>query len=337
MIAWLLVALMQPAGSALPRASMVEWTGNESWAAALKVLNQTGNVVVDARAARNQSITVPSLKLKPGKQSFWAALDELCQQAQVQMINSPGRIELVANEGPRTHWIAYDGPWRARIVRRSLIAYDDPALDRLLCQVELALEPKLQPLLFTLNSTTVQWPGTTNTFPGSRGTQSFDGEPTRTFEVRLPLPPRSVATLNSLTLEGTAWLAPGRLSFSVPLLIQPGQTKEGTTFTIQRFDVNQASKTLELMTELQYPEGSLEWESHQSRLLSSMKLILTNGKEQLSDIGHDIRTDAGRKVSARWLFRSPPGNSNDWKAILTAPAAPQQMPVKLVFEKVTLP
>lgn len=337
MIAWLLLVMMQPAGPALPRASMVEWTGKESWAQALKVLNQTGNVVMDSRAVRGQSTTVPTLKLKPGKQSFWAALDEICSQAQLQMIQSEGKIELVASDGPRTQWIAYDGPWRARIVRRSLIAYDDPALDRLLCQVELSLEPKLQPLLFTLNSTTSTWPGTTTTTPSSRGTQSFDGEPSKLLEVRLPLPPRTVDSLSSLTLEGTAWLAPGRLTFTSLIMIQPGQTKDRTTFSIKEMDVNLASNTWTLATELQYPEGSLDWESHQSRLLSSMKLILTNGKEQQTDIGHDIRTDTGRRVSARWIFRIPPGNSATWKAVLTAPAAPQQMPVKLVFEKVTLP
>lgn len=326
-----------PAGPALPRASMVEWTGHESWAEALKVLNQTGNVVIDARANRGQSITVPTLKLKPGKQSFWAALDEMCAQAQLSMVQSEGRIELVTSEGPRTQWIAYDGPWRARIVRRSLIAFDDPTLDRLLCQVELSLEPKFQPLLFTLNNTTMQWLDTTKQIPGSRGTQSFDGEPTKTLEVRLPLPLRSVASLNSLTLEGTAWLAPGRLTFTLPLLVQPGQTKDRTTFTINQIDVNQVSKTWELTTELQYPEGSLDFESHQSRLLSSMKLILTNGKEKRADIGHDIRTDTGRRVSARWLFPAVPGDSTKWNAVLTAPAAPQQMGVKLVFEKVMLP
>jgi hypothetical protein len=209
-----------PAGPQLPRASMVEWTGNESWAEALKVLNQSGNTVIDARASRGHSIMVPSLKLKPGKQTFWAALDEVCSQAQLQMIQSDGRIELVTSDGPRTQWIAYDGPWRARILRRSLIAFEDPALDRLLCQVELSLEPKLQPLLFTLNSTITQWQGATNMLPGSRGAQSFDGEPAKTLEIRLPLPPRSVHSLNSLTLEGTAWLAPGRLTFSSPLLVQ---------------------------------------------------------------------------------------------------------------------
>lgn len=337
MIAWLMLALMQPAGPPLPRASMVEWTGAESWAEALKVLNQTGNVVIDARANRGQSITVPTLKMKPGKQPFWAALDDLCAQAQLQIIQSDGCIELVSSDGPRTQWIAYDGPWRARIVRRSLIAFDDPTLDRLLCQVEVSLEPRLQPLLFTLNTTITQWPGTSNTQPGSRGMLSFDGEPTKTVEVRLPLPPRSVNALNSLAIEGSAWLAPGRLTFTTPLIVQPGQTKSETTFTLKQIDVNQASKTWEISTELQYPPGSLEWESNQSRLLNSMKLILTNGKEQLADIGHDIRTDTGRKVSTRWLFRAIPGSSTDWKATFSAPASPQQMPVKLVFEKVTLP
>ncbi|MDT9150929.1 hypothetical protein RSW37_24690, partial [Escherichia coli] len=87
-----------------------------------------------------------TLKMSPGKQLFWAALDEVCTQAQLQMVLTNGHIELIASETLSTRSIAYDGPWRGRIARRTLIGYDDPKLDRLVCQVELSLEPRLNPL-----------------------------------------------------------------------------------------------------------------------------------------------------------------------------------------------
>ena len=96
MIAWILLLLLQPATTHGPRASMVEWTGRETFADALKLLNATGNVVVvDGRVARNQQVTIPTLKLTPGKKPFWVALDELCSQGSLQASLMRDQIELV--------------------------------------------------------------------------------------------------------------------------------------------------------------------------------------------------------------------------------------------------
>ncbi len=324
MIAWLLLLLLQPAKPAMPQASMVEWTGRESWKEALQKLNQTGNVVLDGRAARGQPVTVPTLKMNPGKQLFWAALDEVCTQAQLQLVLTNGHIELIAREAPPTRSIAYDGPWRGRIVRRTLIGYDDPKLDRLVCQVELSLEPRLNPLLFTMKSS-------------GAGTHSFDGESSKLIDVRLPAPPRTAQTLEQLVIEGDAWIATSKLTFTLPVRIAASSTTEGTTASVKDIVVTRSSSTWEIATEVQYPAGSLEWESHQARLLSSMKLVLTKGKQQVAEVGREIRTDAGRKVSATWLFRNMPGQPGEWQGVLTAPSSPMLVPVKIEFNKVPLP
>lgn len=342
MIAVLLLMLQQP-GPAEPKVSYVEstsvidWNGGETWEQALKALNKTGNVVIDGRAARGQPVTVPTLQIKAGRQTFWIALDDICTQAKLQWIHRNGQLELFNSEGLRTTWIARSGPWRGKILRRSIIAYDDPKLDRLLCQIELSLEPRLQPLLLNYMTMIKELPGKTMAYVGPEGAISFDGEPSKTFEIRLTVPARSLKELDNIRVEGTAWLAPGRLTFTSPIEVNAKQSQQGAAFCIIGFDVNQAGKTWEITTELKYPQYSLEFESHQARMFGSMKLVLSNGKEQITDVGRDIRTDAGHTVTTRWLFRNVPAPSDQWKAVLTAPAVPKKEQLYLDFQKVALP
>lgn len=326
MIACLFLLMMQPATPVVPPASQVEWTGQETLADALKTLSATGNSVIDGRAAHQQPVTAPALKLTPGKKPFWVALDELCAQANLQAIQVRDHIELSSFDGKRAAWIAYDGPWRAKIIRRSIIGFENPILDRLVFQVELSLEPRYQPLLFTMRSVGQQ-----------RSTYSFENEVMKMFELRLPVPPRSQSHLENLVVEGEAWLAPSRLTMTLPLAKPDSITRDGTKYTLKEIDINTASKTWELTTELEYPRGSLEWESNQRGLLNSMKLVLNRGNEEVFDVGREIQTDAGRRVSATWFFRNVPGKPGDWKATLHAPAAPILMPVKFSFSKVELP
>lgn len=331
-LAGLLLCLVTHSSAELS-ASMVEVTGKESFAELLVLLSKTGNKVVDESGADQKLL----LQLTPGRQPFWKVLDEAAAKCQLQIVQRTDSLALIPQASPRTSWIAYDGPWRARILRRSIIAYDDPTLNRLVLQVELSIEPRYLPLLLTLRTASATWPGADVTPLTQRSTYSFDGETSRTFEVRLPIVPRQVPKLDQFILTGEAWVAPDRLTFSVPLQSNASQTQKGTAFTVKQIDVQSASKTWEVSTELVYPEGSLDWESHQSRLLSSMKLTLTHGKQQLADAGKDIRTDQGRHTTARWIFRNVPNQTAGWQAVLTAPAAPIQVPLRLVFSGIEMP
>jgi hypothetical protein len=143
--------------------------------------------------------------------------------------------------------------------------------------------------------------------------------------------------LEDLTLETQAWVAPGLLRFTVPLQQNAESTVSGTRFRLQKVEPVAANRTLEVASELIYPTGSLDFESHQARLLTAMKLTLTKGKERLTTTERDIRTDAGRHTTARWLFRQAPTSLRDWQAELVAPAAPVQMPVKFAFRTMDLP
>jgi hypothetical protein len=327
MLAVVMLCLLQ--APAAPTASTIALTGKESWPQVLALLQQTGNSVIDSRLRS----TSPALKLPASTLRFWEVIDLICQQASLQARMLDGRVELVEVEGPRRQWIAYDGPWRAQIIRQNLIRFDNPLLDRLLLQVEVTIEPRYVPLLIQQKKATAKGLAEST----STGSISYDGEWSKGMEVRLPAPPRSMTMLEDFILETQAWVAPGLLRFNVPLQQKAEATSGETRFRLQKLESIAANRTLEIASELIYPAGSLDWESHQARLLDAMRLTLTKGKERLSTTERDIRTDTGRHTTARWLFRQAPTSLRDWQAELVAPASPVQVPLRFTFRAMELP
>lgn len=160
----------------------------------------------------------------------------------------------------------------------------------------------------------------------------FEGEPGKLIEVRLPRPPRKLAALARLELAGDTWFAPGRLQMRVPLRSLASTELDNCRFSITHLFAD--ANTMILSTELLFPEGSFDWESHQASLLQSMKLTLRQGETEHLPREREIQTDAGRRTTARWQFPRVPG---DWQVHLNAPATPVKLPVKFVFENVELP
>lgn len=327
MLCLLTALLLQPPQPATPQASVVNLQGSESPAQVLELLNQTGNRVT-ARSNLPAQWPDKQFQLPAGKKTFWELLDLLALQCQLSLQVKAEEMELSSLDSAQTTYIAYHGPWRARLLRRTIVAYEDASLDRLILQVELALEPRLVPLLIALQ------PGGQS---GSPTSYSFEGEPVKVLEFRLPRPPRTQTHLDEVQLAGIAWLAPGRVTMTIPCQSHAQEKKEGITAILRRVDKNSASQTWELATEIHYPPGTREWESHQSRLFNSLKLQLRSNSSIITPVGREIRTDSGSTVSANWLLRNIPNSAQSWKVELTIPATPQEMPVLFTFRKIALP
>jgi hypothetical protein len=327
MFCLLAALLLQPAQPATPQASVVNLQGGETPAQVFELLNQTGNRV-SAGSSLPAHWPDKQFQLPAGQKTFWELLDLLALQCQLSVQLKSDEVELASLDSAQTTYIAYHGPWRARLLRRTIVAYEDASLDRLILQVELALEPRQVPLLIALQPSGQNSPALH---------YSFEGEPVKVLEFRLPRPPRTQTHLDEVQLTGQAWLAPGKVTMTIPCQSHAQDKKEGITAILRRVDKNAASQTWELATEVHYPPGTREWESHQSRLFSSLKLQLRSDTSLVTPVGREIRTDAGSTVSANWLLRNIPNSASPWKVELTVPATPQEMPVQFTFRKVALP
>lgn len=155
MISALLVLLLIQTSPIEPRdvspRSTITVTGQETFAELLTKLNQTGNVVTDQRDEYQRQQTA-SVKLTAGTYTFWQTLDLLSAAAELDFTTSIDGVKLRTRTGTAKPIVAYDGPWRARLVRRSVLAYENQVLDRLLVQIELMLEPRMVPVSATLEA-----------------------------------------------------------------------------------------------------------------------------------------------------------------------------------------
>jgi len=318
-----------------PAASKVTLHGNESLGEVVTALRKTGNTI-ELLAA-----TETPLKLPAGTYDFWPLVDEVSRQARLQVRLRNDHVELGPAEseaGPC--FIAYDGPFRAVIARRTIIAYDDPALDRLTLHVELACEPRMQPILLKVpgGGITWRWSDARATSIPSPGVASygFEGEKVRAFEARLPRPDRGVKQIDQLTIQGTVWVSSRRLAVDLPLKAGSEVTQAGTSLHLDQIDTP-PGRPWEVVTTLSYPPESMEWESHQAGLLSSLSLSLVSGNQSATPVGREVRTDESRRLEIRWLFRNVPGRPDAWRLRGHVPSAPVAYPLKLEFKNVALP
>lgn len=321
-------------------ATVVNLTGVDSLQEALKRLNATGNEVIDGRAETNQAN--PKLTFNAAKQTFWQAIDALCQQAHLKAQWRGEQLVLLPH-ATGVLPVAHAGPFRIALKQCSLTnQFDQLESNRLTLQLELSSEPKLHPLLFKLAPTSIRTEPNLqgNEQPGQTPdiTYRFEDGKFKLFDLYFPKPPRSVTKLTGLSLEGTAWVSTSRLEFESDLLVGAKKEQQGTTCQIIGIDVDDAGKTWEVAVKLTYPQSSLDWESNQAGLLGKTTMILVNEKKQrIPSIGQEVRSDQGRQLEIRWLFRNVPGQAGSWHALIQTPSAPQAYPLTVKLQNIELP
>jgi hypothetical protein len=326
------------ANSAKLEASTVAFGGNETLNDVLKLLNATGNSVVDGR---NEQTPNPRLSLN-GKQTFWQALDALCQKANCAAQWRGEQLMLLPSSVGRVP-VAYDGPLRVAVKQcRVTNQFDHPEASRLTLQLELSSEPKLHPLLFKISPGHIR--AKPNLAPSEQNDQQavvtyrFEDGKYKLFDVNLPKPPRSQTKLTSLSLDGTVWVSISRLDFESELLVGAKKEQQGTTCQIIGVDVDDVSKTWEVAVKLNYPEASLDWESNQAGLLGKTIMVLVNEKKQrIPSIGQEVRSDQGRQLEIRWLFRNVPGQVGAWRVLVQTPSPPMAFPFRIMLKDIELP
>jgi hypothetical protein len=318
--------------------STVTFTGMEAFPDALKLINATGNAVVDSR---NEQASNAKLSLN-GKQTFWHALDTLCRQANCSAQWRGEQLQLLANSSAAVP-VAYDGPFRITVNQcRVTNQFAHPEASRLTLQLELSSEPKLHPLLFKIA------PAHIRAEPSSAFNEQNDQQATVTyrfeegkyklFDVNLSKPPRSQTKLTSLSLDGMVWVSTTRIDFESELLVGAKKEQQGTACQIIGVDVDDVSKTWEVAVKLTYPETSLDWESNQAGLLGKTMMVLVNEKKQrIASIGQEVRSDQGHQFEIRWLFRNIPGQVGAWHALIQTPNAPVPYPLKVKLQNIELP
>jgi hypothetical protein len=320
------------------------------------VQQQTGNAIVDLRERLGQEAPDPELSVNLTGVSFWPALDELSRQANValqphidaQTKRAAAGIvgpDLVTGKSPALP-VAYSGPFRA-VVRR-VAANRDLAMEsrsKLVVALELACEPRFQPLLLRVARDSIKATDATGRSAvveqGGAGTVKLLGECPVELTIQLPLPARTVAELPELACAFVALVHPQRLEFDFPRLATGEKRNEqGLAVALRRVDVDPRQNRTRLSLGVEYPRGSLDLESHQTWAAESHEALLQNKAvpgHELQAIAREISVEEGGPMRISYTFPEAPANLANWSLRYRLPAAPIRVPLEFRFTKLPLP
>jgi hypothetical protein len=321
-----------------------------------EVQKQTGNTVVDLRERQGQEAPDPELVLAIAERPFWPALDEIARHANVSILphidpqsNRPvagiGGPDLATGKAPELP-TAYSGPFRAVVRRVSAIRdLEMPARSKLTVTLDLACEPRFDPLLLRLARDSVKATDAGGQLTvvelASVGTVKLLGESSVELTLHLPLPPRSATELPELQLSFLALVHPDRLIFDFTRLASgEKQTQQGVALSLERIEVDARQSRSRLLVKIEYPPDSLNLESHQTWAADGHEVVLhhrADHRQKHLAGGPQISVEDGGAIRIGYVFRAAPANLSDWTLHYRLPSTPLPVPVQLRFEKLPLP
>jgi hypothetical protein len=328
--------------------------GKQTLNAFLPTLAAGGNKIVDLRARLGQEVLNPVLTLDLDQRPFWAAADEMARQAQLKLTpladpeTGEPMLGLQAVETPRTAPlpISYAGPFRVAVkqvgAQRNL---EDALLSQLTVLLDLAWEPRYRPLLLRMPRDGIQATGKNGQLEryeqAGTGAIKLVREASVEIPLRLPLPPRTVLTLQELRGELTVLVPPEMLTFKFARLAASETVeRQEVRATLERFAIDPGNRLWTISLALQYPSARLDLESHQTWAMENNLATLvhrTTGQRLPTRLNPEIGIEEGRAIRIRYRFRNVPGAPEDWQFEYRAPAAPVAFPVPFTFRDVPLP
>ena len=332
--------------------SKVTLQGRKSLDEAVAALQQSGNVIVDLRRRLGQEIRRPTLNLRLVGAPFWRAVDEVNRQAMIEMtpLIDPGRHEPVLgitqpDRPPTPVPTAYDGPFRITVVELTAVRrLDDPRLSTLLARLQIAWEPRLRPLFMRVAPDSVRASGTDGfrtVDQGGVGTIKLVGVYPAELSLRLPLPPRSWASLPKLKGSFDVIVPPTQARFTFTKLVTgEKQSDRGVTATLREIVADRHRRRWTVVLTLVYPWDKLPLESHQIWAMEGNRIQLVHRTENLqwqAEPDEQVSIDEGRAIHITYHFADVPGKLADWTLVYIAPAAPIWYDLDFTFDNLPLP
>jgi hypothetical protein len=320
---------------------------------ALKALKtQTGIKVADRRREQDSD---PKLSLSLDKVTFWEALDEIAQRAdlRVYLFDRDGVVSLV--DGPHKALpVDYNGIFRIAV--RRLTAVRDLESDSHVwtLDVQIAWEPRFRPLFLETQADAIEVRDGKGTVLNGLSSGSGRSAVTRPLsvetQVRVEAPERPADKIGllkgSLNLMGPSRM----LTFTFDDLDKIGrnkadkarkETQEGVTVHLREFSVAGERWTIGLL--LEYPADTPDFESFESWLVNNeIFLEKKSTKERVPQNGGlETGDQAGHRAILIYRFVEDNnlvlGKPSDWRMIYRTPGTFVKLPVKFEFKDLPVP
>lgn len=337
------------------RESRVSLKGEYHLREAMTLLAATGNRVVDLRPRLGQEVTDPLLRLDLGDTPFWQAADRLAAQAGLRLtpyldrstgLPTLGFQAAAEGESPATVPTAYVGPFRIRLKRLTATRdLADPSANRLLCVLELAAEPRLEPILLRHEADCVRFrfpeqEGKASAFGGT-GVIKWTGEAVVEVPIILPLPPRSEKQIKELEVYFSVLVPPRQTQFHLERLAPDQEAmQDGVRLRLSDLLISPGGSRWQVRLRLHYPPGSLPLESHQTWAFERNQFELRHRRTgaTLRPQQVEIGIEEGKEIRIAYTFRDMPEHRpEDWELFYRTPAPPVVYPLRFRLSDIPLP
>lgn len=334
-------AVVQGATVTLPRARRPL----SEYFAALQ--GSTGNPIVDYRGQFGQPAADPVLELGFEKTTFWQALDEVLDAAEMTVYPYAGESAVAVvgcsgGEAKRTSGVAYVGAFRiepVELLARRDLRHDN--LHTLQLRLEVGWEPRLEPIairqpLDSLTLTDVA--GNVLPKPGDAVIEANVRQGSMSAELVLSLvpPPRQVSKIAKLTGRLDVLVPGGLEEFRFEGLAgaqQVEQSRAGVTVTLDR--VRKNNEIWEVRTFIRFDQSGDALASHRGWIFNNEAYLEGPDGELTAISGFETLRQTENEVGIAYLFDV---ESLDGQAfVYKTPAAILEVPIRYELTDLELP
>jgi len=316
-----------------------------------EISEQTGNKIYDLREEFGQDATDPELKIDFDKTPFWAALDQILDQADLNVYNfaSEEGVAIVNRDGsplPRFSQAAYSGAFRFEgtefVARRDL---RNPESHTLQLIVETSLEPRLQPIVIMqpvdgLAAVDDQGQDVPLAMTGNELEFPIDSD-MRSVElpVLFDLPDRSVKKIASLKGKLSVLLPGKQETFRFTGLEKAKKVeRRKANVTVVLDEVRKNNAVWEIRVRVVFDKTSGALESYRGWVFNNPAFLESGGKEKetVRYAAMETTRETENEVGMSYLF-DVPGGLKGYTFIYRTPTTIVSMPLEYELKDLELP
>ncbi|MCA9239138.1 MAG: hypothetical protein KDA37_03010 [Planctomycetales bacterium] len=311
---------------------------------------QTENKLLDNRKQFGQEAKDQLISIKKSDASFWETMDELLDQAHLDVYAYSGEDALAlvnADEGRalRTKNVSYAGPFRVEATGVTAVRnLRQPKNRSLRLEMEVSWEPRLRPIAVIQDLSDVVATNEEGArLPVKQPSESINLElaaGNQATELYLPLELPDRGTHQVATLRGTLKiLAPGRTAKFVFKNLKQGadpipRRQGGVTVTLVAARKNGEIWEVHMRLKLDQPGEALA--SHRGWVFDNKTYLLDKDGTPIDHAGFETTMQTQEEIGLAYLFDHEPGIEGlTW--VYETPSSVHRFPIEYVLSDIDLP
>ena len=311
---------------------------------------QTGNKLVDFRERFNQEASPNPWNFSLSNREFWPLLDKFLDAADLDLYTSSGEESLAVvnrmrGSAPRFGRACYAGPFRIEALsitaRRGLRI---PGESSAQLDLEIAWEPRLSPISFSLATDAIQVVGDDQTplvvdqRPPVLGAEVSTGSHAVDLVVPLGLPPRQVRYIGSIQGNLTALVPAKKAEFRFTDLVAAQnvqQAQEDLKVVLVAARKNQALWEIHMRLEFDGDVPALELQ--RGWAFQNLTFLENAEGEVIDHAGFETTIQTEQTLGLAYFFDLPVENLDGYTWVYRTPAAIIEVPVEFELKDIPLP